>query len=121
MPGTSATYAPGRSGSRGAPARRPGQRPAPRVRWDKLGRLAMLFVLLALVFLYISAGTHLLSSWKQSRREDATLAAMEREHQTLLHEHNAFASQSNLEVQASQLGMMRPGERPYVVTNLPRN
>lgn len=117
MPSASATYArPRRPGSR------TGQRPAPaRVRWDKLGRVAMLLVLMALVFLYLSAGAHLLSSWKQSRRDNGTVAAMEREHRALMQEHNLLSSQSNLEVQARQLDMMRPGERPYVIPNLPAN
>ena len=81
----------------------------------------MLLVLVVLLFLYLSAGAHMLSSWRQSSREDATVARMEHEHEALLREHKALSSQSNLEIQARQLDMMRPGERPYVVTNLPRN
>jgi hypothetical protein len=81
----------------------------------------MLLVLLALVFLYLSAGTHLLASWRQSRRDSATVARMEREHTALQRQHNELSSQSNLELQARQLDMMRPGERAYVVTGLPRN
>jgi hypothetical protein len=79
----------------------------------------MLLVLAALVYLYLSAGAHLLSSWRQSSHVNGTVAAMEREHRTLLRQHNELSSQSNLEVQARQLDMMRPGERSYVVTNLP--
>ncbi len=117
MPSASATYVPS---SRSRPAS--GRRPAPaRVRWDKLGRVAMLLVALALVFLYLSAGVHLLASWRQSSRDNGRVAAMEREHRLLLHQHNALSSQSNLEVQARQLDMMRPGEQAYVVTNLPAN
>jgi hypothetical protein len=118
MHSASATYAPPRS-RRGSSGPQPGR--AARVRWDKLGRVAMLFVLLALVFLYLSAGAHLLTSWKQSHRDDATVARMESEHDALLRQHNELSSQSNLEVQARQLDMMRPGERPYIVGNLPRN
>jgi hypothetical protein len=81
----------------------------------------MLLVLVVLVLLYLSAGAHMLSSWKESRRDKATVATMEREHSSLLREHKLLGSQSNLEIQARQLDMMRPGERPYVVTNLPRN
>lgn len=81
----------------------------------------MLLVLVALVFLYLSAGAHMLSSWKQSSRDNARVATLEHEHRALLREHNTLSSQSNLEVQAHQLDMLRPGERPYIVTNLPRN
>jgi len=81
----------------------------------------MLAVLGALVFLYVSAGAHMLSSWKQSRRDDARVAAMEREHRALVRQHGELGSQSNLEVQAKQLDMTRPSERTYVITNLPPN
>jgi cell division protein FtsB len=81
----------------------------------------MLLVLLALVFLYLSTGLRMLSTWRQSHRATATVTAMERQHKQLLRQHNAFSSQSTLEEDARQLGMMRPGEQPYVVGNLPRN
>jgi len=81
----------------------------------------MLLVLGALVYLYLSAGLHMLSSWRQARHDNATVAAMEREHRALVRQHSVLSSQSNLEIQARQLDMMRPGERPYVVTNLPHD
>jgi hypothetical protein len=125
MSGASSTYAPPRTRTGGASLGQ-GQRPAAqvaagRVRWDRLGRIAMLLVLLALVFLYLSAGAHMLSSWKQSTREASRVSTLEREHRALLREHNTLSSQSNLEVQAHQLDLLRPGERPYIVANLPRN
>jgi hypothetical protein len=46
---------------------------------------------------------------------------MQREHTALVREHETLGSQSNLELEAGQLDMGRPGERTYVVTNLPRN
>jgi cell division protein FtsL len=92
-----------------------------RVQWNRLGRLAMLFVMVALVFLYLSTGAHMLSTWRQSHRDNATVARMEQEHRRLVGEHNRLSSQSTLEEQARQLGMMRPGEQSYVVGNLPAN
>jgi cell division protein FtsL len=92
-----------------------------RVRWDRLGRIAMLLVLLALVFLYVSAGTRMLSTLRQSHRDSAKVSAMESQHRELLRQHNALSSQSTLEEQARKLGMMRPNEQPYVVGNLPGN
>ncbi len=120
MPSASATYSPrhARHGGRSSRSAKPA---VGRVRWDRLGRIAMLLVLVALVYLYLSAGAHLLSSWKQSRRDNATVATMEREHRALESQHSALASQSTLEIEARQLDMVRPGERTYVVTNLPRN
>jgi hypothetical protein len=93
----------------------------PRVRWDRMGRVAMLCVLVALAFLYASAGLHMLSTWRQSHRDGATVAAMQREHTLLVHQREALSAPGTLEAEARQLGMMRRGEQPYVITGLPRN
>ena len=61
--------------------------PVARVRWDRLGRAAMLCVLAALLYLYVSAGVRMLSTWRQSRRDSAQVAALEREHRALVSEH----------------------------------
>jgi hypothetical protein len=91
------------------------------VRWDRLGRIAMLFVLVALLYLYVSTGFHMFSTWRQSHRASARVAEMEREHHRLIAEHNRLSSQVDLEVQAKALGMQRSGEQPYIVGNLPSN
>jgi len=95
--------------------------PAARVRWDRLGRVAMLCVLIALVYLYASAGVHMLSTWRQSRRDHATVAGMEREHALLVHQRQALTAAGTLETEARQLGMMKSGEQPYVISGLPGN
>jgi hypothetical protein len=94
---------------------------AARVRWDRVGRVAMLCVLVALVYLYASAGVHMLSTWHQSRRDSAVVTAMEREHRTLVRQRAALTAPGTLETEARQLGMMKTGEQPYVVSGLPNN
>jgi hypothetical protein len=91
------------------------------VRWDRLGRLALLGVLAALAYLYASAGVHMLSTWRQSRRDGATVAALEREHRRLARQHETLGTQGTLETEARRLGMMHKGEQPYVVSGLPNN
>lgn len=118
-----ASYSPSR---RAAQRRRPRRAPAPlqaaaRVRWDRLGRIAMLFVLVALLFLYLSTGLHMLSSWRQSRHTDARVSQMQTEHKRLLTEHNRLSSQANLEQSARALGMQRPDEQTYIIGGLPKN
>jgi hypothetical protein len=103
------------------PARSALGRPRARVRWDRVGRLAMLCVLVALLYLYLSAGVHMFSSWRQSSHDKATVATLEREHATLAHQHETLARQSTVEGEARQLGLMKKGEQPYVVTGLPAN
>jgi cell division protein FtsB len=121
-----ASYAPPRRSSASSRRGRGVRAPAPlqaaaRVRWDRLGRIAMLFVLLALVVLYLSTGLHMLSTWRQSRHTNARVAAMQAEHKQLVEEHNRLSSQSNLEQSARALGMQRPGEQTYIIGGLPDN
>lgn len=92
-----------------------------RVRWDRLGRLAILCVLAALVYLYVSAGVHMFSTWRQSHRDGAAVATLEREHSRLVHQRDTLSTQATLEAEARKLGMMRRGEQPYVVSGLPNN
>ncbi|HEY2397815.1 MAG TPA: hypothetical protein VGH78_02385 [Solirubrobacteraceae bacterium] len=81
----------------------------------------MLCVLGALLYLYMSAGVHMFSTWRQSHRDGATVAALEREHAALTRQHETLTTQATLEGEARQLGMMKKGEQPYVVNGLPPN
>jgi len=97
------------------------QRTVPRIRWDRLGRLAMLFVLAALLYLYLSAGIRMLSTWRQSRHDRATVAALQREHTALVRQRETLGRRGSTEMQARRLGMKRPNERQYVIAGLPAN
>lgn len=91
------------------------------MRWDRLGRLAMLFVLVALLYLYLSAGFHMYSTWGQARKDSASVATLEREHTRLTRQHEALGRQGTVESDARKLGMKKEGEQQYVVTGLPNN
>jgi cell division protein FtsB len=92
-----------------------------RVRWDRVGRVAMLCVMGALLYLYLSAGVHLFSVWREASANRAQVAALEREHRLLEAQHAALNRSGTLEAEARQLGMARPGEQAYVVLGLPDN
>jgi hypothetical protein len=94
---------------------------AGRIRWDRVGRLAMLGVLVALVYLYLSAGVRMLSTWRQSRHDAAIVRTLEREHRTLVRQHQSLSGQANLERHARVLMMARANERTYVISGLPDN
>ncbi len=81
----------------------------------------MLCVLAALVYLYASGGVHVLSTWRQSRRDAAVVASMQREHNALVRQRAALTAAGTLETEARQLGMMKSGEQPYVISGLPGN
>ena len=91
------------------------------MRWDRLGRVAMLCVLVVLGYLYLSAGFHLFHTWREARGESTKVAAMQREHKMLQRQHEALGSPGAVEAQARKLGLMRHDERPYIISALPEN
>ncbi len=73
------------------------------MRWDRLGRVAMALVALALVYLYVSAGVHMLSTWNQARGDSAAVVGLERENTLLTREHEALGRRGTLEEEARKL------------------
>ncbi len=81
----------------------------------------MLFVLVALLSLYLSAGLHVYSTWGQSRHDKVAVASLEREHRALVSEHEALGRQGTIEAEARDVGMKRANERQYELSGLPAN
>jgi cell division protein FtsB len=104
-----------------AARRRARRRCGARRRWDRLGRLALLCVLVALVYLYASAGVHLLSKLSQAHAHSAQVRALRREHALLVSQHEQLSRQSTLEAEARRLGMIKAGEQPFIATGLPND
>ena len=69
----------------------------------------MLCVGVALLYLYLSAGIHMLSTWRQARSDSATVAAMEHEHVLLKRQHEVLGGRGTMEEEARRLGMMKQG------------
>jgi len=89
------------------------------VPWERLARAALLCVLLALLYLYLSAGVHLFSTWRQESRDDATVHTLQRERTRLAQRRADLLRPETVELQARRLGMIKPGEQAYVVSGLP--
>jgi cell division protein FtsB len=97
---------------------RPPARPRPAgagIRWDRLGRVAVLVVLAAIVLLYASP----LQQWIEQRRTAGEHAAevqrLEAEHARLQARARDLARDDAIEREARRLGMVRQGERAYVI------
>jgi hypothetical protein len=129
MPSASASTAkPTRARKPAATARKPSARagaarkgtPA-RIRWDRLARIAMLFVVGALVYLYISAGVSFFSTWRQAKHASAQVSSLEQQNRLLKAQHQALGTHTTLWREARTLGMAKPGEITYIVKGLPNN
>lgn len=93
---------------------------APRVRWDRVGRLALLFVALLLLYLYINPLRTYVSTWQEARTKHDQVSQLQREHAELVKRARALRSPGSIEVEARRLGMVRADERAYVVRGLDR-
>jgi cell division protein FtsB len=94
---------------------------AARVRWDRVGRVAMALVAIALFYLYVSAGVRMLSTIGQARSDSGAVAALQRENVLLTREHAALGRRNTLEEEARRLGMSKKDEIQYLVSGLPDN
>ncbi len=90
-----------------------------RVRWDRVGRVALLVLLLVVAALYVGPARSLLGAWQDSNEKQVRVQELEREHDALLKRARALRDPLVVEAEARRLGMVRPGERPYVVSGLP--
>jgi len=89
------------------------------VRWDRVGRLALLFVLALLLYLYIGPLSSLALTWQASQQRQTRVAELEEVQARLRSRRDELRDPRALEREARQLGMVRPGERSYVVEGLP--
>jgi cell division protein FtsB len=91
------------------------------VRWDRVGRIAMLGVMVAIAYLYMSAGLRLFSAWGESKRDISQVKVLEAQNGMLRRRHATLASPATVQADARRLGMIHPGEQAYVVGGLPSN
>ena len=116
---------PAGSASRAAP-RRPARRPASRataaqaavgIRWDRLGRIALLLVLAIILLTYVGPLRSYWTTWHEAGKRRAEVTRLEAEHTRLLARRAQLSSPATLEREARRLGMVRPGERAYATVS----
>jgi cell division protein FtsB len=105
-----------RRARRHAPARPRGRSG---IRWDRVGRVALLGTLFVILLLYISPTTRWLQQSATASRQDAELSELKHENRQLERRVRDLRSPHALEREARRLGMVREGERSYVIKDLP--
>lgn len=89
------------------------------IRWDRISRYGLLAVLVGLMFLYINPARSYLNTMREASHRHAEVRGLQRENKRLQAKRRALSDPRTLEAEARRLGMVRPGERPYVVRGLP--
>lgn len=99
--------------SRGGPRRL--VRGARRVRWDRAGRVGLLVTLAIVGLLYVQHTLSYLSTRAQANHQQAIVHQLTRENAQLVQEQKSLNNPATIIRQARALGMVKAGERPYVV------
>ena len=92
---------------------------APHVRWDRIGRLAVMFVGLLLIYLYINPARTYLATWGEAQTKRDEVSTLQREHTELVTRARALRAGGSIETEARRLGMVKLDERAYVIRGLP--
>jgi hypothetical protein len=90
------------------------------IRWDRLGRVALLALLGVILLLYISPAKHWFEQSRTASSQGQELRELEVEHARLTQRARELRGSAALEREARKLGMVLQGERSYVIENTPR-
>lgn len=89
------------------------------IRWDRVGRTALLLVLGVIVLLYIPPAVRWVEQHQAAERQSAELDELRREHDELEARLESLRGPDAVEREARRLGMVRVGERAVVIEDLP--
>ncbi len=90
-----------------------------RIRWDRVGRVALLCVLVVIVGLYIGPARSYWTARGDAREKRTEVQRLQAEHTRLEARRKALTTPATLEAEARKLGYVMPGEKAYVIEDLP--
>lgn len=91
-----------------------------RIRWDRVGRTVILVVLIGMALLYVRPLSGFWSARGEAGVRRSEVQQLRQENTELRARRDALKHGGALEAEARRLGMIRPGERPFVVEGLPK-
>lgn len=95
--------------------------PFSRIRWDRLARWALLGVLVLIAYLYVGPTRSWIATYAEAREKREQVAELRARNDELRARQRDLQKAATLEREARRLGMVRTGERAYVVKGLPEN
>ena len=87
-----------------------------RVRWERVGRVGLLIVLAVVVGLYVEHTLSYFSTRSQANQQQAIVKRLAQQNAQLTRQERSLNNPATIVSEARALGMVRPAERPYVVT-----
>jgi cell division protein FtsB len=90
-----------------------------RVRWDRIGRTALLIVLVVVAGLYIQHTIDYFMTRSNAEAQHAIVRQLAHQNASLRARARTLRQPNAIKRYARALGMVQAGERPYVVIGLP--
>ena len=114
------------AGGQARPKRAPRPHGRPRagrggIRWDRVARISLLLVLLAVLVSYLGPAADYLESWRLAKQTRTELHDLRVDNERLRGRAKLLDNADAIELEARKIGMARPGERAFVVRNLPKD
>ena len=88
------------------------------IRWDRLGRWALIGVFALVLYLYIGPAMTWISTYKEAGKQREAVAELRAENERLRDRKAALTAPGAIEQEARRLGMVKAGERAYIVEGL---
>jgi cell division protein FtsB len=89
-----------------------------RLRWDRIGRIALVLVLFGVMISYLNPLVNLAGAWRNSKASEERLVQLKSENAELQRQLDEAESPLTLGREARKMGMIKPGERLYVIEGL---
>ena len=90
------------------------------IRWDRVGRYALLGTLLVILLSYVAPLTHWIQQSRTAGAQQTELRELQTENRELRRRARRLRDPRALEREARRLGMVKQGERAFVVRDAPR-
>jgi cell division protein FtsB len=90
-----------------------------RIRWDRLGRWALIGVFALVLYLYIGPAVSWVKTYREAGRQRAAVAELRAENAKLRERKRTLTEKGALEREARKLGMVKAGEKSYIVEGIP--
>ncbi len=88
------------------------------IRWDRLGRWALIGVFALVLYLYIGPALTWISTYQEAARQREAVATLREENERLRAKKAELSAPGAIEREARRLGMVKAGERAYIVEGL---
>ena len=88
------------------------------IRWDRLGRWALIGVFALVLYLYVGPALSWIKTYREAGRQRGQVAELRAENARLRERKAELSAPGALEREARRLGMVKAGERAYIVRGI---